>query len=229
MPGFYQHPNCKAYNWLVYRCLKRVMQPRLPAMRGTVVDLGCGETPYRELVLKWAERYIGVDWEKSLHAHEADIVADLNGKLPIGDETASTVLSLSVMEHLPRPDNLAAEAFRILEPGGQLFLQVPWQWGIHEAPYDYFRYTPYALEQMLRAAGFRRVAIEPMGGFMETMALKFNYFTVRLLKGPKLLRLLLAVLLFLPWQLSQLSALLLSGLDRHPAREAIGYWINAEK
>jgi hypothetical protein len=38
---------------------------------------------------------------------------------------------------------------------------VPFQWWIHEAPYDYFRYTQYELLYMFRKAGSQYVVVEP--------------------------------------------------------------------
>ena len=76
---------------------------------------------------------------------KADIVADLNKPLPIESEVADVVVSISVLEHLCEPMTMLSESFRILKPGGSILLQVPWQWWIHEAPYDFYRYSPYGL------------------------------------------------------------------------------------
>ena len=45
-----------------------------------------------------------------------------------------------------------AEAARVLRPDGTLLLAVPFMWGIHEAPRDFYRFTPYALRRSLCAA-----------------------------------------------------------------------------
>lgn len=135
------HGNRKAYNWLVYDCGDRFLAQNTNRFRGVLYDLGCGESPYREWFLKYADTYVGVDWSDSLHDIKADVVANLNGSLPINDEVADTVMSLSVLEHICEPQQMLSEAYRILKPGGGLVLQVPWMWWVHEAPYDYFRYT----------------------------------------------------------------------------------------
>jgi SAM-dependent methyltransferase len=43
-------------------------------------------------------------------------------QLPIRDETVDTVVSYTVFEHLSRPREALAEAFRVLRPGGQVLL-----------------------------------------------------------------------------------------------------------
>ena len=90
------------------------------------------------MVLNYASSYLGVDWSDSFHNLSADIQADLNQMLPIESEVADTVVSFSVIEHLHNPQLMLSEAYRILKPNGSFIAQVPWQWGIHEAPYDFF-------------------------------------------------------------------------------------------
>jgi len=137
------HPNKKVYNWLIYKIGKQFLEKYSPYYRGCLIDLGCGEAPYKEYYLKYASSYIGVDWDKTKHNSKADIISDLNVAINLNDEFADTVVSVSVMEHLCEPFIFLQEAFRILKYGGYFVMQVPWQWQIHEAPYDFFRYTPF--------------------------------------------------------------------------------------
>ena len=173
------HANRQAHNWLVYEDGYRILTDRIPDYKGILCNLGCGEAPYRAFFEQYVDRYIGIDWSKSLHAIHADIVADLNAPLPMASEFADTVVSISVLEHLCAPQIMLGEACRILKPGGILILQVPWQWWIHEAPHDYFRYTPYGLRYLLTQAGFRDITIEPQSGFFSMWVNKLNYFSLR--------------------------------------------------
>lgn len=172
---------------------------------------------------------MGVDWSASAHDVKADIIADLNKPLPIDSGVADAVVSLSVMEHLCEPQVMLNEAFRILKPGGSIVLQVPWQWWIHEAPYDFFRYTPYGLQYMLSKAGFADIVVEPQAGFFSTTVLKWNYFTGRFVRGPKPLRWLIMAALLPLWYLGQKFAPFLDKLDRNWALEAPGYYVTANK
>ncbi|QXP88118.1 methyltransferase domain-containing protein [Methylococcus capsulatus] len=200
-----------------------------PFYKGTLYDLGAGESPYKDFFLQHADDYIAVDWAGSYHAIRADIVADLNAHLPIESEVADAVVSLSVLEHLREPQTMLDEAFRILKPGGGLVLQVPWQWWIHEAPHDFFRYTPYGLEYLLKQAGFIDIQVEPQAGFFTMMVLKLNYFSLRLIRGPRPLRWMLRGIFGGMWYLGQKLAPSLDKLDRNWALEASGYFATARK
>ena len=225
------HKNRKSHNWLIYDCIDNnlVEAAATSHIKGTLYDLGAGESPYKKFFLQYADRYIAVDWEGSFHNTRADIAADLNKALPINSEVADTVVSLSVMEHLFEPQTMLNEAFRILRPGGILLLQVPWQWWIHEAPFDYFRYTPYSLKYMYEKAGFVDITVEPQAGFFTTWIVKFNYFSQRLIRGPRVIRWPLRICFMVVWYTGQKVAPLLDRLDKDWAAEAPGYFVTARK
>jgi SAM-dependent methyltransferase len=224
------HPNKKAHNWLAYTTSDKLLERFRYHIVGTVYDLGCGEAPYKEYFLKSARKYVGVDWAASLHDTKADIVANLNEVLPIQDGVADTVVSLSVMEHLTQPDLMLCEAHRILKPGGSMILQVPWQWWVHEAPYDFFRYTPYALQHMYEKAGFVDIKVVPQSGYFTTAVLKQNYFTRRFVRGPRISRGIINALLIPLWTIGQLLAGPLDKLlDRRWELEAGGYFVVARR
>jgi hypothetical protein len=52
----------------------------------------------------------------------------------------------------------------VLRPGGWLVLSAPFYWPLHEEPHDYFRFTRYGLEHLMREAGFTRIEVRPDGG-----------------------------------------------------------------
>lgn len=155
------HNNRKWHNWLIYNINDNFLEKYSKFYKGILVDLGCGEAPYKEYFLQHAEKYLGVDWDNSLHHTKADIASNLNEKIDLPDEYADTLVALSVIEHLCEPQIFLNECYRVLKPGGHLILQAPFQWWLHEAPYDYFRYTPYEFIYMLKKAGFSDIIIEP--------------------------------------------------------------------
>ncbi len=197
-------------------------------MSGCVVDLGCGAMPYRDELIGQGCRYVGVDWPHSVHGAVPDVVADLNQGLDLPDGFADAVMSFSVLEHLSNPDVMLRHACRILRPGGLLFLQVPFQWWVHEAPQDFFRYTRHGLKFMLAREGFAEIEIRPSGGFWTALALKLNYHTHRWVRGPRPLRWALRGLLTPFWVSGQLLAPLLDRMDPDPD-ETVGYTVEATK
>lgn len=222
------HSNRGAHNWLIYDSSDKFLQKFTPYYRGVLYDFGCGETPYREFFLRHADKYVGVDWVGSYHDTKADIAADLNKPLPIDSAVADTVVSLSVMEHLCEPQTMLNEAFRILKPDGAMVLQVPFMWWVHEAPYDYYRYTRYGLVYMFEKAGFVDVKVVATSGFWVMWTLKFNYQTTRLIRGPWPIRKLISILMHIVWFVDQPIAL---WLDKYwkCEQETAGYFVFARK
>lgn len=216
------------YNWLAIKINNRTTYRMKKYFKGVVYDLGCGERDYEKEILTVAKKYVGVDWSSTLHNLKADIVADLNLILPVESEVADTVLSFQVLEHLREPQLMLHEAFRILKPGGYMIITVPFQWWVHEAPFDYYRYTPYGLKYLFEKAGFQNVIVEPTSGFFTMWILKLNYFTARV-SGPRYVRWPVK-LLFIPfWFLGQMVAPLLDNLDRNKELEAGGYVVIAKR
>lgn len=223
------HSNRKWHNWLIYDIGDRFLQKYSKHFKGHLVDLGCGEAPFKEYFLQFADKYTGVDWSNTFHNSGADVVSDLNVGINLNDEVADSIISLSVMEHLCEPQVFLNESYRILKGGGEMILQVPWQWWIHEAPHDYFRYTPYGLKYMFEKAGFEDVQVEAQNGFFTTWIVKMNYFSARFIRGPKPLKWIIKAILIPFWTIGQVVAPYLDKLDRNWDAETQGYFVVARK
>jgi SAM-dependent methyltransferase len=104
------------------------------------------------------------------------------------------VVCTEVLEHVPDPEQVLAEAHRALRPGGRLILSIPFLARIHSDPHDYQRYTACKLEQLLAQVGFVMVGIRPQGLYFTVMADMIRDGLARL--RPTLLRWGLAVLFF---------------------------------
>lgn len=212
-----------SFKWLTALTSNRGMRERQELYRGVVVDLGCGEAPYKEDMLRTADRYIGVDWGNSFHdLSNIDVQADLNRPLPLADNLADVIHSESVMEHLIEPLSFLRQCERILKPGGLLIILVPFQWQVHEAPYDYFRYTEFGLRALAEKAGFEKISVTPKGGFWTVVGMKTCYFLKQSM--PKWLTPLLVPV----WFSIQSLILLLEPLAP-AAEEAAGYVMTARK
>ncbi|PHS20750.1 MAG: SAM-dependent methyltransferase [Robiginitomaculum sp.] len=223
------HKNRHWHNWLVYDLNDQFLSKYSHLYQGVLYDLGCGESPYQDFLLQFAQQYIGVDWAGSNHVTKETVLANLNEPLLLDSAVADCVISLSVLEHLYQPQGMLNEAYRLLKPNAAMILQVPWQWQLHEQPHDYFRYTPYALKQMFVKAGFTEVTIECQGGFFTMLFLKINYFSLKFIRGPKFLKNIIKLCLAPFWYLGQKIAPYLDRLDRDWSKETIGFFVTAIK
>ena len=61
------------------------------------------------------------------------------------------------------------------------------------------------------------------------LALKLNYFSLRLIRGPKPVRMLVRGVLGIPWYVGQKLAPWLDRLDGNWALETTGYFVTARK
>ena len=116
-----------------------------------LIDLGCGNMPYRALFAPHVTDYLGCD----LRGNElADLFFDTEGRAPVADGSADVVLSSQVLEHVPDPTLYLREARRILRSGGLLVLSTHGVWRYHPDPTDYWRWTRDGLLKLIGDQGF---------------------------------------------------------------------------
>jgi SAM-dependent methyltransferase len=117
-----------------------------------LVDFGCGDMPYRELIDPMVGKYLGVDLEMNPKA-EHHIGFDSKTTLP--DNYCDIVLSNQVLEHVDTPQGYLQEALRILKPGGCAIISTHGYWFYHPTPNDYWRWTSAGLRKTIEAEGFK--------------------------------------------------------------------------
>jgi SAM-dependent methyltransferase len=158
------------------------LRAALPHFSGTVVDIGCGQQPYRSLLLNspsGASKYLGVDLRNEYNRQrQPDLFWD-GQHIPLDDGSADSGLLTEVLEHCPDPVAVLAEVRRVLRPGAFLFVTVPCLWPIHDAPWDFHRFTPYSLERAFRLAGFSQWDIQATGGWDRSLALVLGLWVAR--------------------------------------------------
>jgi len=143
------------------------------ALKGRLVDVGCGSKPYKEYFGQITE-YIGVDLENNA---AADVHADAKA-LPFSENFADAVLCAQVLEHDCEPERIIKEIHRILKEGGYLLLSAPQMGRLHGEPNDFYRFTKYGLKYMLEKNGFTLMTLESHGGFFRAFGSHLNFFLV---------------------------------------------------
>lgn len=130
--------------------------------RGNLLDIGCGNSPYRHLVHKDCE-YIGIDIEnQSDFDYENKNISYFNGSdIPMKDSSIESFICTEVLEHIYDPKKIIAEMHRILTVDGTALVSIPWSARYHYIPYDFHRYTPAALTILFK--DFSKVRIRPRG------------------------------------------------------------------
>jgi SAM-dependent methyltransferase len=129
---------------------------------GKLLDIGCGNKPYAEILMSVADEYIGCDIIQSSD-NRVDILCPANS-IPLDNETFDTVISTQTIEHVEDHQGLVNEAYRLLKPGGKFILSGPLYWPLHEEPYDFFRFTKHGFTYILEKAGFEVLSIDSNGG-----------------------------------------------------------------
>jgi SAM-dependent methyltransferase len=143
----------------------RDFSKELPAASGTVLDVGCGAQPYRRL-LPAHVHYIAIDTaDASKHfGYEAPGTRYFTGdRWPVEDESVDLILCSEVLEHVSDPGIFLSEMYRCLRPGARVLLTVPFAARWHFIPFDYWRYTPAGLKQLLTKANFEQVIVYARG------------------------------------------------------------------
>jgi SAM-dependent methyltransferase len=82
-----------------------------------------------------------------LYSKDMHLIADAHS-LPFADETFSFVYALAVFEHLHSPWIAADEIFRVLKPGGEVFVLTAFMQHEHGYPGHYFNMTRSGLERI---------------------------------------------------------------------------------
>jgi SAM-dependent methyltransferase len=140
-----------------------------------VLDAGSGQSPHRHL-FRQCRRYVGIDIQCSLPAAGApalDVQGDICS-LPFADNVVDVILCTQVLEHTREPKRVLAEFYRVLKPGGQLFLSAPLMWPEHMQPMDYFRFTQFGMRDLFAAARFPTVELTSMGGLFSVCRLVWD-------------------------------------------------------
>jgi SAM-dependent methyltransferase len=126
----------------------------------TLVDVGCGKMPYKRILSNWT--YVGID-----NVTESDATPDLYGdltNLPLRDKECDLLLTVWVLDDVFQLDKAFKEMERVLKDDGMICLIENQSTNLHNHPYDYFRFSPSAIERLGKENGLTVVEVRSYGG-----------------------------------------------------------------
>jgi len=215
------------YNWLAHHKMMAAMRRVRAHARGVLVDIGCGRRAWEPMFAARVERYWGVDLPTGPYV--GGVRPHLYARaeaLALRDGCAETALLLSVMNYVPDPGRVLAEARRVLKPGGTLICEFTQMRPHDPALADYFRFTREGAALLLARAGFEPREWIPVGGLASRVGLSAIGALNRVNRGPwRVLTELPVRLLYIVIQLG------FEGLDRifFDPREVLGHVVAARR
>ena len=109
-----------------------------------------------------------------------DVVCDIEN-LPFRDNSVDIILNMAVLEHVPNPQRVIDEIYRVLKPNGIVYTAFPFMQGFHASPYDFTRVTQEGIKVLHKE--FELIETDLFGGptsgmlwiFQEWIAILFSF------------------------------------------------------
>ena len=149
----------KAYNFLIYLispvfsdgCISRFVK-KYPFSNQTIgINLGSGSSDIHPSVSN-----VDIFNYKSV-----DLVCDIS-ELPIKNISVDVVFNIAVLEHVPDPEKIVSEIYRVLKLNGEVLCFFPFIQAFHASPYDFSRRTIEGMKVLFK--DFEIIELKPSGG-----------------------------------------------------------------
>ena len=151
---------------------KRKVPSGLKNIQGLILDIGAADR-WIEKYLSTTVNYIALDYPATglnMYKAKPSVFADA-AQLPFRDEQFDAIVCLEVIEHVPNPQQVLNEISRTLKKGGQVWLSMPFLYPLHDAAFDFQRFTEYGLRRSATVAGLEVVRLQKSEHSIQTAGL----------------------------------------------------------
>ena len=160
-------------NWVIGRHLIPHIRSIGEKKYGVVLDLACGESPFREYFTEVGE-YLRMDrCAVDSEVREGDMHA-----IPLESASIDLVILFQALSDVPVPTRVLEEISRILLPGGRIVVFESMSYPEHDMPYDYYRIMPAGLLWMARECGLETESCTYLGGLFTRFAVLWSNFVM---------------------------------------------------
>lgn len=155
-----------------------------------VLDLGAGRLPYKAIINKYSDKYYSLDF---VETHPDLDYIGTTSKTGLESGRFDLLFCNQVLEHVPDPLESFREIKRVLKPGGIAIISTPFLMELHNEPYDYYRYTKYALKNLSEEADFEVLKLYEVGGVLAILSrylskiMIFCFYIIPIVKYPAIL------------------------------------------
>ena len=147
---------------------------------GRMLDVGCGQKPYKDLFRVSAHVGLELDTPDNRASKQADYFYD-GHTFPFADQSFDSVFASQVFEHVFNPLGFLTEVNRVLRTGGTLLLTLPFFWDEHEQPHDFARYSSFGLTHLLEQHGFEVRELHKSGADFSPVLQSFGMYAFKAL------------------------------------------------
>jgi SAM-dependent methyltransferase len=128
-----------------------------------ILDVGAGHGDFADIFE--GRNYFALD---IVPYPEVDLVTDLVQVNPFRPDSFDVVVLINLLDNVYESRDLLKITASILKPSGVIIITVPFLLKVHQAPFDFARYTPYSLEKMAEGAGLH---VEKIDGYYNSLYL----------------------------------------------------------
>jgi SAM-dependent methyltransferase len=159
----------RSLNFMIYKIFEEnFINIGKQYLSGRLIDIGCGEKPYKRLLDGLVTEHIGLDHSETICEKSNIDIFGTAYDIPVVDKSFDSAICTAVLEHLEEPEMAIRECYRVLKNGGFAIYSVPFIWHLHAEPRDFYRYSKYGLKYLFEKAGFEVIEIRPLSGFAVT-------------------------------------------------------------